>query len=90
MANEGNFKLLGCSPPVNWIQVTPGQMKCLLCLPSGRCPLAAPPAEAVLLRPSAPPRLAQEPGATQLGPQPVVAWLQVAETLLVYAVPREE
>ena len=74
---------------MDWIQVTPGQIKCLLYLPSGRCPLPAPPAEAVLLRPGALPRLAQEAGATQLGPQPVVAWLQVAETLLVYAVPNK-
>ena len=60
-----------------------------LCLPSGRCPLPAPAAEAVLLRPGALPRLAQEAGAAQLGPLPVVAWLQVAETLLVYAVPNK-
>ena len=58
-------------------------------LPCGRCPLAAPPAEAVLLRPDAPPRLALEPGAAQLGPQLVVTRLQVAETLLVYAVPNK-
>ena len=58
-------------------------------LPCCRCPLAAPPAEAEPLRPDAPPRLALEPGAAQLGPQPVVAGLQVAETLLVYAVPNK-
>ena len=59
-------------------------------LPCGRRPRAAPPAEAEPLRPDAPPRLALEPGAAQLGPQCVVAGLQVAETLFVYAVPREE